>query len=86
MIHMLNHSWFVLLFHEGKYLDDANLAREFGNSKEMVKSVVHALQRKLNSQDNFANSLKAAQEVGHCHYEYQTSWGKTVIPLQTISI
>nr|AAL85026.1 putative cellulose synthase [Arabidopsis thaliana]AAN71948.1 putative cellulose synthase [Arabidopsis thaliana] len=62
-----------------KYLAEENLAREFGNSNEMVTSVVEALQRKPNPQNTLANSLEAAQEVGHCHFEYQTSWGKTVI-------
>ncbi|XP_010413985.1 PREDICTED: cellulose synthase-like protein B3 isoform X2 [Camelina sativa] len=56
-----------------------NLAREFGNSKEMVTSVVNALQRKPNPQhSSLTDSLEAAQEVGHCHYENQTSWGKTI--------
>jgi hypothetical protein len=61
-----------------KYLAEENLAREFGNSNEMVTSVVEALQRKPNPQNTLANSLEAAQEVGHCHFEYQTSWGKTI--------
>ncbi|CAE6025437.1 unnamed protein product [Arabidopsis arenosa] len=61
-----------------KYLAEKNLERKFGNSKEMVKSVVEALQRKPNPQNTLANFLEAAQEVGHCHYEYQTSWGKTI--------
>jgi hypothetical protein len=59
-------------------LAEENLAREFGNSNEMVTSVVEALQRKPNPQNTLANSLEAAQEVGHCHFEYQTSWGKTI--------
>ncbi|XP_006293362.2 cellulose synthase-like protein B3 isoform X2 [Capsella rubella] len=61
------------------YLAEDNLAREFGNSKEMVTSVVNALQRKSNRQlSSLTDSLEAAREVGHCHYENQTSWGKTV--------
>ncbi|XP_010510003.1 PREDICTED: cellulose synthase-like protein B3 isoform X1 [Camelina sativa] len=61
------------------YLAEENLAREFGNSKEMVTSVVNALQRKPNPQhSSLTDSLEAAQEVGHCHYENQTSWGKTI--------
>ncbi|XP_018482999.1 cellulose synthase-like protein B3 isoform X2 [Raphanus sativus] len=55
-----------------------SLERDFGKSKEMVKSIVDALKRKTNPQDPFTNSIEAAQKVGHCHYEYQTSWGKTV--------
>jgi len=49
--------------------------RKYGSSKELVKSVVDALQRKSNPQKSLANLIEAAQEVGHCHYEYQTSWG-----------
>ena len=45
----------------------------------MVKSVVDALQRKPFPQKNLKDSLETAQEMGHCHYEYQTSWGKNVI-------
>ncbi|CAN6843042.1 unnamed protein product [Brassica oleracea] len=61
-----------------KLLAAERLERDFGKSKEMVKSVVDALQRKSNPQDTLINSSEAAQAVGHCHYEYQTSWGKTV--------
>lgn len=60
-------------------MDEESLEREFGNSKEMVKSVVNALQRKANLQNSFKTSLETAKEVGHCQYEHQTSWGKTVI-------
>ncbi|XP_010469576.1 PREDICTED: cellulose synthase-like protein B3 [Camelina sativa] len=61
------------------YLAEENLAREFGSSKEMVTSVVNALQRKLNPQhSSLTDFLEAAQKVGHCHYENQTSWGKTI--------
>ncbi|EOA26628.1 hypothetical protein CARUB_v10022692mg [Capsella rubella] len=61
------------------YLAEDLLAREFGNSKEMVASVVNALQRKLNPQhSSLTVSIEAAQEVGHCDHENQTSWGKTV--------
>ncbi|XP_019082838.1 PREDICTED: cellulose synthase-like protein B2 isoform X2 [Camelina sativa] len=55
-----------------------SLPRGFGNSKEMVKSVVEALQIKSNPQHILTNSIEAAQEVGHCDYEYQTNWGKTI--------
>ncbi|KAG7573372.1 Nucleotide-diphospho-sugar transferase [Arabidopsis suecica] len=61
-----------------KYLAEESLAREFGKSKEMVKSVVDALQRKSYLHNTLKDSLEAAQEVGHCHYEYQTSWGNTI--------
>ncbi|AEC08698.1 cellulose synthase-like B4 [Arabidopsis thaliana] len=61
-----------------KYLAEESLTREFGNSKEMVKSVVDALQRKPFPQKNLKDSLETAQEMGHCHYEYQTSWGKNI--------
>ncbi|XP_019101350.1 PREDICTED: cellulose synthase-like protein B3 [Camelina sativa] len=61
------------------YLAEKSLAREFGNSKEMVTSVVNALQRKTNPQhSSLTDSIEAAQEVGHCHYENQTSWGKPI--------
>jgi len=55
-----------------------SLARRFGNSKEMMKSVVDAIQRNPNPQNILTNSIEAAREVGHCQYEYQTSWGNTV--------
>lgn len=60
-------------------LAEGSLAREFGSSKEIVKSVVEALQGKSNPQQAITNSIEIAKEVGNCHYEYQTSWGKTVI-------
>ncbi|CAN8247689.1 unnamed protein product [Cochlearia groenlandica] len=61
--------------------DDGSLSsttREFGSSKELVKSVAFALQRNENPQNTLTNSLEAAKEVGNCQYEYQTSWGKTI--------
>ncbi|KFK31116.1 hypothetical protein AALP_AA6G070100 [Arabis alpina] len=61
-----------------EFLAEEDLVRKFGNSKEMVNSVVVALQRKSNPQTILTNSLDAAKEVGHCPYEYQTSWGKTI--------
>lgn len=61
-----------------KFLAEESLARVFGNSKEMVTSVVDALQRKSNPQNSLTNSLEVAKAVGHCNYEYQTSWGKTI--------
>ncbi|KAL1220452.1 Cellulose synthase-like protein B3 [Cardamine amara subsp. amara] len=61
-----------------KFLAEESLAKDFGNSKEMVKSVVETLQRKSSPQNTLANSLKVAEEVGQCQYEYQTSWGKTI--------
>lgn len=71
------------LIHEGKFLAEDSLATKFGSSKEMVISMVEALKRKPNPQNSLTNVIEAAQEVGHCHYEYQTSWGKTVIPSST---
>ncbi|CAA0374160.1 unnamed protein product [Arabidopsis thaliana] len=59
-------------------LAEDSLSSGFGNSKEMVTSVVEALQRKPNPQNILTNSIEAAQEVGHCDYESQTSWGKTI--------
>ncbi|KAF3577100.1 hypothetical protein DY000_02035059 [Brassica cretica] len=60
-----------------RMLAEGSLAREFGSSKEIVKSVVEALQGKSNPQQTITNSIEIAEEVGNCHYEYQTSWGKT---------
>ncbi|CAA7036873.1 unnamed protein product [Microthlaspi erraticum] len=57
---------------------EKTLAEMFGISKELVKSAARALQRKANPQNNFTNSIEAATEVGNIHYEYQTSWGKTI--------
>ncbi|XP_048634168.1 cellulose synthase-like protein B3 [Brassica napus] len=61
-----------------RMLAEGSLAREFGSSKEIVKSVVEALQGKSNPQQAITNSIEIAKEVGNCHYEYQTSWGKTI--------
>ncbi|KFK31113.1 hypothetical protein AALP_AA6G069700 [Arabis alpina] len=61
-----------------RFLTQESLTREFGNSKEMVKSVAGALQRTSNPQNELTNSIVAAKEVGNFHYECQTSWGKTV--------
>ncbi|CAE6025600.1 unnamed protein product [Arabidopsis arenosa] len=61
-----------------EFLTEDSLARRFGSSKEMIKSVVDAIQRNPNPQNILTNSIEAAQEVGHCHYEHQTSWGNTI--------
>ncbi|CAF1866096.1 cellulose synthase-like protein B3 isoform X1 [Brassica napus] len=61
-----------------KFLDEESLARKFGSSKEIRKSVANALQRKSNSQNILTNFLDEAREVGQCQYESQTSWGKTI--------
>ncbi|CAA7049535.1 unnamed protein product [Microthlaspi erraticum] len=61
-----------------KFVGEKSLEREFGNSKEMAKSVVDALQRKANFQNSLTESLEMAKEVGQCQYEHQTSWGKTI--------
>ncbi|ESQ50248.1 hypothetical protein EUTSA_v10001915mg [Eutrema salsugineum] len=61
-----------------KILTDDNLSKVFGHSIEMTKSVVSALRGKLNRQHSLTYSLEAAREVGNLHYEYQTSWGKTI--------
>ena len=67
-----------MFFHQGKFLDDESLAAKLGSSKEIRKSVANALQRKSNSQNILTNFLDEAREAGHCQYESQTSWGKTV--------
>ncbi|CAN6843030.1 unnamed protein product [Brassica oleracea] len=61
-----------------KFLDEESLARKFGSSKEIKKSVANALQRKSNSHNILTNFLDEAREVGQCQYESQTSWGKTI--------
>ncbi|CAH2065651.1 unnamed protein product [Thlaspi arvense] len=61
-----------------KFLTEESLAKEFGKSKEMAKSVVGALQRKPNLQNIRTNSIEAIKEAGNIYYEHQTSWGKTV--------
>lgn len=60
-------------------MDEDSLARKFGSSKELVESIVEALQGKSNPRTTLTNFIEAAQMVGHCHYEHQTDWGKTVI-------
>nr|AAC25943.1 putative cellulose synthase [Arabidopsis thaliana] len=48
-----------------EFLVKDSLARRFGNSKEMMKSVVDAIQRNPNPQNILTNSIEAAREVGH---------------------
>ncbi|XP_022545531.2 cellulose synthase-like protein B5 [Brassica napus] len=61
-----------------KFLDEDSLARKFGSSKELVISIVEALQGKSNPKTSLTDFIEAAQMVGHCHYEHQTNWGKTL--------
>ncbi|KAG7547490.1 Nucleotide-diphospho-sugar transferase [Arabidopsis suecica] len=58
-----------------EFLAEDSLVKRYGSSKELVQSVVDALQRKSNPQKSLENLIEEAQQVGHCHYEYQTSWG-----------
>ncbi|KAL0716034.1 hypothetical protein Bca4012_065356 [Brassica carinata] len=59
-------------------LDEDSFARKFGSSKDLVKSIVEALQRKSNPKTTLTNFIEAAKMVGSCHYEHQTNWGKTI--------
>ncbi|KAJ0234762.1 hypothetical protein HA466_0271280 [Hirschfeldia incana] len=59
-------------------LDEDSLAKNFGSSKELVKSIVEALQRKSNPKTTLTNFIETAQMVGSCHYEHQTNWGETL--------
>ncbi|WZZ08279.1 hypothetical protein YC2023_094200 [Brassica napus] len=61
-----------------EFLDEDSLARKFGSSKELVISIVEALQGKSNPKTSLTDFIEAAQMVGHCHYEHQTNWGKTL--------
>ncbi|KAK2649250.1 hypothetical protein Ddye_016739 [Dipteronia dyeriana] len=58
--------------------DDEILVKEFGNSKEFVKSVGHALKGKMDIPMNPSNYLDAAHQVAGSAYEYGSSWGENV--------
>ncbi|KAK7324809.1 hypothetical protein VNO77_28664 [Canavalia gladiata] len=57
---------------------DKILVQQFGSSKELVKSVAHALEGSTYSLNDISPSsfIEAATQVGNCGYEYGTCWGK----------
>ncbi|XP_044466004.1 cellulose synthase-like protein B4 [Mangifera indica] len=62
---------------QGKLYDNESL-KEYGNSKEFMKSAVDALKGKTDYfRSSLSNSLEAAHQVASCSYEYCTGgWGK----------
>ncbi|KAK1568763.1 hypothetical protein Q3G72_028405 [Acer saccharum] len=58
--------------------DDEILVKEFGNSKEFIKSAGHALKGKTDIPMNPSNYLDAAHQVAGSAYEYGSSWGENV--------
>ena len=65
-------------FNAGKVDSDEILVKEFGNSKEFIKSAGHALKGKTDIRMNPSNSLDAAHQVAGPAYEYGSSWGEKV--------
>ncbi|KAL9457494.1 hypothetical protein AB3S75_006525 [Citrus x aurantiifolia] len=70
---------------QGKCINSVNgqvggeLLQKFGNSNEFIKSAVDALEGKNTGfSSNLSDSLKAANQVAGCGYEYGSSWGKKV--------
>ncbi|KAK2649311.1 hypothetical protein Ddye_016800 [Dipteronia dyeriana] len=57
---------------------DEILPKEYGNSKEFIKSVGHALKGKTDIQMSPSNSLDAAYQVAGSAYEYGSSWREKV--------
>ncbi|KAK4845721.1 hypothetical protein QYF36_008311 [Acer negundo] len=62
----------------GKVDGDEILVKEFGKSKEFIKSAGHALKGKTDIRMNPSNSLDAAHQVAGSAYEYGSSWGEKV--------
>ncbi|XP_075672234.1 cellulose synthase-like protein H1 isoform X2 [Castanea sativa] len=60
-------------------IDSVNeeILKRVGSSKELMKSVAHALKGKTNSPD-LSNSIDTAYQVAGCGYEHGTSWGRQV--------
>ncbi|XVE72412.1 hypothetical protein DITRI_Ditri11bG0037500 [Diplodiscus trichospermus] len=59
-------------------LDDYELLKEFGKSKEFSESASYALKGKKDFPRNLSDSLEAAFQVAGCSYEFGTSWGTKV--------
>ncbi|KAL4620098.1 hypothetical protein ACB092_06G128900 [Castanea dentata] len=61
-------------------IDSVNeeILKRVGSSKELMKSVAHALKGKTNSPDHLSNSIDTAYQVAGCGYEHGTSWGRQV--------
>ncbi|XP_062152368.1 cellulose synthase-like protein B4 isoform X2 [Alnus glutinosa] len=59
---------------KGNLVEDKLL--EFGSSKELIKSVAHALKGKRDPPNHLWDSIEAAHQVASCGYESSTSWGK----------
>ena len=56
------------------------ILKRVGTSKELMKSVAHALKGKTNSPDHLSNSIDTAYQVASCGYEHGTSLGCTDTP------
>ncbi|XWS30964.1 hypothetical protein CRYUN_Cryun23aG0036400 [Craigia yunnanensis] len=59
-------------------LDDYELLKEYGKSKEFSESVTYALKGKKDFRNNLSDSLEAAFHVAGCGYEFGNSWGTKV--------
>ncbi|PKI62220.1 hypothetical protein CRG98_017354 [Punica granatum] len=54
------------------------LLTEFGNLKQLIKSVAHAFKGESGMGKDISSSLKAAHQVVSCSYDYGTAWGEKV--------
>ncbi|KAH1222434.1 Cellulose synthase-like protein H1 [Glycine max] len=59
-------------------LEEKILIRQFGSSKEFIKSAAHALGGNAYSANDItpSNFIEAATQVANCEYEDDTFWGK----------
>ncbi|KAL5056417.1 hypothetical protein RYX36_037099 [Vicia faba] len=64
----------------GTHISEEDLKQKFGASKELTKSVVHALEGRtyLPSDINVKIAVEEASQVACYGYEYGTAWGKQV--------
>ncbi|XVF20994.1 hypothetical protein REPUB_Repub12eG0052500 [Reevesia pubescens] len=59
-------------------INDYELLKEFGKSKEFSVSAAYALKGEKGFGNNILESLEAAFQVAGCGYEFGTSWGTKV--------
>ncbi|XP_059452776.1 cellulose synthase-like protein H1 [Corylus avellana] len=59
-------------------LDEDKLL-EFGSSKELIKSIAHALKGNKDPPDHLWDSIEAAHQVAKCDFEYSTNWGTELL-------
>ncbi|KAJ1381427.1 Protein kinase-like domain superfamily [Sesbania bispinosa] len=64
----------------GNSISEEELKQKFGTSKELINSVVHALEGRTYSPNdiNISNTIDVAGIVASYRYEYETDWGEQV--------